>query len=81
MVSRKIAEQNPFLTEGDTLTEQYILSLEDEEKQEICNALNRRTEFKVLRTTYRLFEKRPSPANKEEETKTEETEDGTPQTE
>ncbi|MBR4758252.1 MAG: OmpA family protein, partial [Bacteroidaceae bacterium] len=52
IVTRKLAEQNPFLTEGDTLTEAYILSFEDVEKQEICNALNRRTEFRVLRTTY-----------------------------
>ena len=52
IVNRKIAEQNPFLTEGDTLTETYILAIEDVEKQEICNALNRRTEFRVLRTTY-----------------------------
>ena len=26
------------------------------ERQEVCNALNRRTEFKVLRTTYNLYE-------------------------
>ena len=70
VVSRKAAEQNPFLTEGDTLTEQYILKLEDKDQQEICNALNRRTEFKVLRTTYRLFEKRDTPAKKEEENAT-----------
>ena len=70
VVSRKIAEQNPFLHEGDTLTEQFILSFEDKEQQEICNALNRRTEFKVLRTTYRLFENRqPKPEAKEEESK------------
>ena len=70
VVSRKIAEQNPFLHEGDTLTEQFILSFEDKEQQEICNALNRRTEFKVLRTTYRLFENRqPKPEAKEEVSK------------
>ena len=28
------------------------------EKQEICHALNRRTEFRVLRTTYGLFDKK-----------------------
>ena len=32
------------------------VALEDEEKQEICHSLNRRTEFKVLRTTYKLFD-------------------------
>jgi outer membrane protein OmpA-like peptidoglycan-associated protein/tetratricopeptide (TPR) repeat protein len=56
VVTRKIAEQNDFLHEGDTLTEAFILRLEDVEKQEICHAYNRRTEFKVLRTTYRLFD-------------------------
>lgn len=56
VVTRRIAEQNDFLHEGDTLTEAFILALEDEERQETCHALNRRTEFKVLRTTYGLFE-------------------------
>ena len=56
VVTRKIAEQNPFLQEGDTLTETFILSIPDEARQEVCNALNRRTEFRVLRTTYGLFE-------------------------
>ena len=57
VVTRRIAEQNDFLHEGDTLTEAFILKLEEVEKQEICHALNRRTEFKVLRTTYKLFDK------------------------
>ena len=56
VVTRKIAEQTGFLHEGDTLTEAFILHIEDVEKQEICNAYNRRTEFKVLRTTYKLFD-------------------------
>ena len=55
VVRRKLTERYPFLHEGDILTEQYILALPDEQ-QEICNQLNRRTEFKVLRTTYHLFE-------------------------
>ncbi len=56
VVTRRINEQNPWLQVGDTLTETFIRSLEDEEKQEICNALNRRTEFRVLRTTYGLLD-------------------------
>lgn len=51
VISKKLAEMNKFLTEGDTLSESFILKL-NEPEQEICNALNRRTEFKVLRTTY-----------------------------
>lgn len=56
IVPRKVGEMYDFLTEGDTLTEAFILSLPDEEQQEVCNALNRRTEFRVLRTTYGLYE-------------------------
>ncbi|MBO4564974.1 MAG: OmpA family protein [Bacteroidaceae bacterium] len=51
VVRRRLAETHKFLNEGDTLTEAYILKLKDDE-QEICNAINRRTEFRVLRTTY-----------------------------
>ena len=50
------SERYPFLKEGDTLTEAYILTL-PEDQQEQCNQLNRRTEFTVLRTTYGLFDK------------------------
>lgn len=53
LVRRKLAEAHPFLNEGDTLTEEFISKLKKEE-QEICNSLNRRTEFRVLRTTYGL---------------------------
>ena len=53
-VTKKMAERYSFLKEGDILTEEYILTL-PEEQQEICNAENRRTEFRVLRTTFGLF--------------------------
>ena len=56
-IRRKLTEKYPFLKEGDVLTEEYIKTL-DEEQQEICNQLNRRTEFVVLRTTYGLFPKK-----------------------
>ena len=56
VVTRRIAATYDFLNEGDTLTEAYIMALDTEEKQEICHSLNRRTEFKVLRTTYKLFD-------------------------
>ena len=55
VVTKKMAERHPFMHEGDTLTEAYILGL-PEEQQEICNAENRRTEFRVLRTTFGLYE-------------------------
>ena len=56
VITQKIAEKYPFLNEGDVLTEEFITGLEEEEQQEICNQLNRRTEFQVLRTTYQLYE-------------------------
>lgn len=56
-IRKKLTEKYPFLKEGDILTEEYIKTL-DEEQQEICNQLNRRTEFVVLRTTYGLFPKK-----------------------
>ena len=54
-VRKKLASQYDFLEEDMTLSEDFILSLKPEE-QEICNQLNRRTEFIVLRTTYGLFD-------------------------
>ena len=56
-IKRKLTEKYDWLKEGDVLTEEFITNLRDEEKQEICNQLNRRTEFVVLRTTYGLFDK------------------------
>ena len=54
MIRKKVAERYPFLKENDVLTEEYIKTLKEDE-QEQCNQLNRRTEFRVLRTTYGLF--------------------------
>ena len=54
-IKKKVAERYPFLKEGDVLTEDYIAKL-PEDQQEQCNQLNRRTEFKVLRTTYGMFD-------------------------
>ncbi|MBR4730871.1 MAG: OmpA family protein [Prevotella sp.] len=54
-IKRKVAERYAFLKGGDVLTEDFIAKL-PEEQQEQCNQLNRRTEFKVLRTTYGMFD-------------------------
>ncbi len=54
-VRKKLTEKITWLKEGDVLTEDFISKL-DSEKQEICNQLNRRTEFIVLRTTYGMFD-------------------------
>lgn len=54
-VSKKMTEKYPFLHENDVLTEEFILKLKPEQ-QEVCNSLNRRTDFRVLRTTYGLVD-------------------------
>jgi outer membrane protein OmpA-like peptidoglycan-associated protein len=76
VVTKKMTEKYPWLAEGDTLTEAFILKNEDIDKQEEMNALNRRTEFKVLRTTYGTTLKEYDPsAVKPREEKKEEDED------
>ncbi len=55
VIRKKITEKYSWLKENDTLTQKFIESL-PAEQQEICNQLNRRTEFLVLRTTYGLFD-------------------------
>lgn len=55
-IKKKITEKYDWLKEGDRLTTEYIKKLSND-KQEICNQLNRRTEFRVIRTTYGLFDK------------------------
>lgn len=54
-IRRRVAERYKWLNEGDVLTEEFIQKLKNDE-QETANALNRRTEFTVLRTTYNMFD-------------------------
>jgi len=51
---KALNKQYPFIPVDQVLDEAFILSL-PADKQEICNAINRRTEFKVLKTTYKLY--------------------------
>ena len=53
-VNKKMHEQHPFLPEEQVLDETFILTLAPEE-QDAADQINRRTEFQVLRTTYRLY--------------------------
>ena len=55
-IKKKLTETYDWLKEGDVLTPEFIDALGDEEKQEICHQLNRRTEFIVLRTTYGMYD-------------------------
>ena len=54
VVSAEIEKKYKFLKEGDVLSPEFIVNLTDEQ-QEICNQINRRTEFKVIKTTYKLY--------------------------
>ena len=54
VINKKMAKSFDFLKEGDILTEEFILTLTPEQ-QEMADQINRRTEFKVLRTNYNLF--------------------------
>jgi peptidoglycan-associated lipoprotein len=51
---KQISEKYKFIPKGQVLDEAFILSL-PEKQQEICNQINRRTEFKVLKTTYGMY--------------------------
>ncbi|HLN21628.1 MAG TPA: OmpA family protein [Bacteroidales bacterium] len=52
VVDKVVADETPFLKQGTVLTEQFINSLPNDEQKEIAHQINRRTEFKVLRTDY-----------------------------
>ena len=54
VINKKMARGHDFLHEGDTLSAPFIEKLTPEQ-QEIADQINRRTEFKVLRTNYNLF--------------------------
>jgi peptidoglycan-associated lipoprotein len=53
IVDRRDHESYPFLNEGQELNESFIGTISDEDLQEVAHFLNRRTEFKVLRTDYK----------------------------
>jgi len=51
-VDADMAAHNPFMKVGQQLTEEFINNLVNNEQKEIAHQINRRTEFKVLRTDY-----------------------------
>ena len=71
VIKKKLTETYDWLKADDVLTPEFIEALGDEEKQEICHQLNRRTEFIVLRTTYGMFDAegkvKEQPAKQEKE--------------
>jgi peptidoglycan-associated lipoprotein len=50
-VTRALARQYDFLSRNDELTEEFILNL-PEDQRETAQAINRRTEFRVLSTDF-----------------------------
>ena len=54
IVDDNLHKQYTFLPKDQVLNEAFITTLSPD-KQEICNSLNRRTEFRVLKTTYNLY--------------------------
>lgn len=53
-VTKRIAKLYPQFPEGTVLTEDYVLSLDDVDR-EIADQINRRTEFMVLSTDYGIY--------------------------
>ncbi len=53
VVDAQLAAKFPFLKENDVLDENFVTKL-PQNQQEIVNQINRRTEFRVLKTTYKL---------------------------
>ena len=51
---KALNKQYPWIPVEQVLDEAFITKL-PADKQEICNQINRRTEFKVLKTTYKLY--------------------------
>ena len=54
VVDGALHKQYPYLPKNQILDEAFISTL-SADKQEVCNSLNRRTEFRVLKTTYNLY--------------------------
>ena len=54
VADKALNQKYPFIPVEQELNEEFIDKL-TKEQQDICNQINRRTEFKVLKTTYKLY--------------------------
>jgi len=52
VVDAATVQKYPFLKENDVLDEAFVTKLSPD-LQEIANQINRRTEFRVVKTTYK----------------------------
>ena len=55
VVDKIVQKKYSFLKIGDTLDEKTIEAMDSDEKKEIADSINRRTEFRVLKTTYKIY--------------------------
>lgn len=53
-VDKSLARKYTFLKEGQILTEEFVKTL-SADQQEIANQINRRTEFKVIKTSFQAY--------------------------
>ena len=53
-ITKRLAREFPQFKEGDVLNEEFVSQL-PEELQEIADQINRRTEFQVLSTDYKMY--------------------------
>ena len=49
-----MAKEHAFLKEGQSLDESFVMTLTEQER-EIVTQINRRIEFVVLKTTYKMY--------------------------
>ncbi len=54
-VDKSIQKKYNFLKIGDVLDEEFIENLPIDEQKNIADSINRRTEFRVLKTTYKMY--------------------------
>ncbi|MCQ2311385.1 MAG: OmpA family protein [Paludibacteraceae bacterium] len=55
VADQALHKQYPYIPIEQVLDEAFINRLESPQQRDVCNQINRRTEFKVLKTTYKLY--------------------------
>jgi len=55
VADQALHKKYPYIPIEQVLDEAFISKLESQQQRDVCNQINRRTEFKVLKTTYKLY--------------------------
>jgi len=55
VADQALHQKYPYIPVEQVLDEAFISKLESPQQRDVCNQINRRTEFKVLKTTYKLY--------------------------